>query len=725
MKQTSNVKSYGKLLVIALVVFLFAGLIAAVVKTNAGRVLIREVNISPRGTTLSGMLYIPKDALETDSQGNYLNKRPAVLVSHGYLNSNQMQDPFAMELSRRGFVVLSMDMYGHGNSEQTTGKEDPDGAAIGARDFYDYLLTLPYVDHTRIGLEGHSMGGMNTGNTTALESGFYTLEDLLLIMLKEELGVEISAEDVAAQNPDQLAAELDDHSLGIYEVRKQQIEEAYSIRPKALVFIGSGPGFAFLSDAHVVDVAGHPVFRDLQANVGVILGKYEENPHLMFSSTVDGIIDASQVLKTSVARRLFGMTGDTIIEERTWYGLNLSSGEEQLQNTMLVSMDAHDYQNTQLRAAIDRCSARVFFQPSQEHVQNHFSTKNVSFVAEYFTTVMNYNGGELSQTGGSGASSSSIWLVKELANGVMLACLFVIIYALAALLLHTPFFVKLQNAPAQGRISKKDLSFWICAVLFVIVPAVTYIPFFLLGGAPTTYAGNTGIFSWSWFFSQEMSTRVGIWAFLNGIIDLVILIVKYLLVDKKKGISMKESLLLPRSGFFRSLLLGLIVFVSAAVLVSLGSFLFAYNDPRFWILAFRAPTRFQMISWLCYLPIFFVFYFVNSLVVNSSRMRDMGEGKNTALCAVINGLGIGLFLLFNFGYLVATGHLIYIESGRDYFLAIAVVMPMVATLPIAGILTRKLYQRTGNAWLGAIINTMLFTWCFVGNTTSHFSMFLG
>ena len=41
---------------------------------------------------------------------------PAVLVSHGFINTREMQSPFAIELARRGFVVLAMDMTGHGYS---------------------------------------------------------------------------------------------------------------------------------------------------------------------------------------------------------------------------------------------------------------------------------------------------------------------------------------------------------------------------------------------------------------------------------------------------------------------------------------------------------------------------------------------------------------------------------------------------------------------------------
>ena len=57
---------------------------------------------------------------------------------------------FGIELARRGFVVLTIDANGHGNSDPGTGS----GAAA-----LDYITSLDYVDSTQIGLIGHSMGG--------------------------------------------------------------------------------------------------------------------------------------------------------------------------------------------------------------------------------------------------------------------------------------------------------------------------------------------------------------------------------------------------------------------------------------------------------------------------------------------------------------------------------------------------------------------------------------
>ena len=94
---------------------------------------------------------------------------PAVLVSHGYINTREMQSPFAIELARRGFVVLAMDMVGHGYS---------DGAVTQVRDLggpaaLAYLQSLPFVDKANIGMEGHSMGGVPITSAAGVQPDGY------------------------------------------------------------------------------------------------------------------------------------------------------------------------------------------------------------------------------------------------------------------------------------------------------------------------------------------------------------------------------------------------------------------------------------------------------------------------------------------------------------------------------------------------------------------------
>lgn len=118
------------------------------VQTAGGAVTVSEVRIPAQsGVTVSGLLYTPATATPA-------TPAPGILVSHGYINTREMQSPFAIELSRRGYVVLAMDMTGHGYSGGIVGT-----AGFGGPAALRYLKSLPVVDKANIGLEGHSMGG--------------------------------------------------------------------------------------------------------------------------------------------------------------------------------------------------------------------------------------------------------------------------------------------------------------------------------------------------------------------------------------------------------------------------------------------------------------------------------------------------------------------------------------------------------------------------------------
>lgn len=132
---------------LSLALVLGGALLAHGVQT-AGGVSVREARApADQGVTITGLLYTPPNAKAA-------TPAPAVLLSHGYINTREMQSPFAIELSRRGYVVLAMDMTGHGGSGGNVGALGFGGPAALA-----YLKGLPFVDPTRVSMAGHSMGG--------------------------------------------------------------------------------------------------------------------------------------------------------------------------------------------------------------------------------------------------------------------------------------------------------------------------------------------------------------------------------------------------------------------------------------------------------------------------------------------------------------------------------------------------------------------------------------
>ena len=102
-------KGTSRLLAVALVLILLGSILAGAINSSFGAVKTTRIRFDGGHGELSGILYMPKDASAD-------NPKPTIIFTHGYLNSAEMQDANAIELSRRGFVVLALDQYDHGHS---------------------------------------------------------------------------------------------------------------------------------------------------------------------------------------------------------------------------------------------------------------------------------------------------------------------------------------------------------------------------------------------------------------------------------------------------------------------------------------------------------------------------------------------------------------------------------------------------------------------------------
>lgn len=130
------------------VILILAGALAAHLTQTSRGVRIEDVRFTgTNGVQMSALLYVPPGATAKTPV-------PGILAVHGYINSRETQDGFAIEFARRGYVVLALDETGHGYSAPpafANGFGGPDGLK--------YLRSLDIVDKENIGLEGHSMGG--------------------------------------------------------------------------------------------------------------------------------------------------------------------------------------------------------------------------------------------------------------------------------------------------------------------------------------------------------------------------------------------------------------------------------------------------------------------------------------------------------------------------------------------------------------------------------------
>jgi len=144
-------KKAWRMLAISLIFCLVSAVGASFVQTSGGKVTIKDLRWeTPSGHMMSALLFIPENATKE-------NPAPAIVTSHGWYNTREMQDLNYVELSRRGYVVMSIDMYGHGNSDAVK-PEEWINRGTGMYDAVELMADLPYVDKEKIGVTGHSNG---------------------------------------------------------------------------------------------------------------------------------------------------------------------------------------------------------------------------------------------------------------------------------------------------------------------------------------------------------------------------------------------------------------------------------------------------------------------------------------------------------------------------------------------------------------------------------------
>ena len=208
--------------------------IAHGIQTDHGAVNVSEGTICLEKGNLSYKLYVPESATAEDPA-------PAVLLLHGYQNDRETCAAYAIELARRGAVVMSLDEYGHGASDigllgrgyvnhrvkvnfgedsEADGtytavggptrfrlmmnfsnlsffhdrySKDADGNAVsdsscGGIEAYAVLAAMDMVDASRMGISGHSMGTWSSWTVAAAYAG-----------MTDENGVDISPKATVLQ----------------------------------------------------------------------------------------------------------------------------------------------------------------------------------------------------------------------------------------------------------------------------------------------------------------------------------------------------------------------------------------------------------------------------------------------------------------------------------------------------------------------------------------------
>ena len=770
-----NFKKPTWLLSLAMVLVLVGSVFAQMFNTSLYNVKVTDITLETDSYDgeLSGLLYMPSTCDEE-------NKCPLIITTHGYLNSKEMQDAPAVELSRRGYIVLALDMYDHGSSTwdaPATFTFWQTALWDAAKVMYEKDYVLKDADgNGMIAVSGHSMGGFSSHLAVYFDEENY----------QEMLGS--SDPDVAAAAHRKIAINL---AVGADFKRMEM------------------PDSRTPEDMRVIKSHEEVLAMYAGRTSGTIAAHYDE---FFF-------LDRGNAIKPGDTSKGYEFPANTVVykdwvktDTGKYYlgnGSNLETDEEYTAGTFYdVYLDNTGSYTDEASSAYH--GQRVVYTPSGTHPWNHFSTEVTGNMVEFYNTAFEYQLGEagLATAFEPTEKGGQIWWLKEAFEFVAMIGLFLAIIPAITLLLKVPFFKKAITPEGEVvevtetteesveeettekveevKVVKKGKRWGLilAAVLVSLIPAY-YFPTFISKYNPASGATYTTLANFTTIAETIM------WVAMILVLGLWITAVA---VKVFKGEEASEK---ARAYAWKvtkpTLLVAFIALVLRYFTVNAGSILV---DGYYW----NAPTTNQIGYWalvsaiITVLALVITHYTVNKAegaTVKTYGLRGTVKQVLVALLlalTVVVGLYVVVFLIdlifntdfrlwvyavksFNLHHVVALlkyapiffiyylinsvsvvantkdikgwkGHLyaMFLNAGGlvlfliyhygKLFLTGTAAYPTLALQPIllfglipslalAAVFTRKIHEKTNNVWVAVFLNTILFTLITVANTAIY------
>ena len=645
---------------------------ANVIQRDGRNIRVERVNIDVDGLgTITGKRYVPSSARGTPA--------PAVLQLHGYQNDKHTSAAYALELARRGFVVLTIDEYGHGSTNigmvergyvnhrvsvnfgedsvadgtfvQISGptrfkvmmnfsnlsffndhySKDRYGNSIkdssmGAIAAYAALASYDIVDASRMAVGGHSMGTWASWSVAAHYSGAV-----------DDEGVDISPKAVVLQ-----AGELFVHSDEVYDTQNIQFNNVLLLQAKY-------DEFAMFRDYN------NTVYKDLPKSalrsgfLGVSPAEADWNK--TFGSIADGSARRMELIQTN--HRLVTHNSHAIATAMAWH--NSAVG-------------------------------------------------NITAIAD----------------------TDQVFLIKEMLIFASMLMSLAAMLAFMDILLAVPFFrYAKQEIPNRPYRVKNGWGWWKGAVITMLIAAATY-PFMTqLGHGLLPLPEN--------IFRMTIGNGFLAWYLLLIIVMLITTILPWRKSKKTEkpldyydlGLASEEKankfdwILLGKAAILATLMVGFVY-----LLVWLNNKLFFLDFRVIW--PFFRPFSFErFLQFLVYMPFFTVFFVLNNSKI-FAQMRQDASGTpgfrgfmacwwKNALCMAGGIFIICLIMYIPFFAGIGPGADLLFGStfGGPFMSLLLVFFPQILVLSV---LCTYIYRKTGNVFVSGLSVGLLSCWIIAGGS---------
>ena len=313
-------------------------------------------------------------------------------------------------------------------------------------------------------------------------------------------------------------------------------------------------------------------------------------------------------------------------------------------------------------------------------------------------------------------TNNQIWHWKELLTLINMVLALVMLIPIAKLFLNLKIFrsINKEVPDALPRQSKKGrFIFWSVFFLSAAVACISFIPMVELAKIFFEDAANRRL---TWYFPQRMNNSVMLWAAFNGIIGILIFLFSYEAFGKKHGVKKYSwGLKINKMDLTKTFALSLIIFSTFYLFLYLNYFLF-HVDYRFWFMGVRIFQPEMLLVLMMYFPLFFIFFFSNSLRVNGAmRFKDQPEWLSILIACFANSLGLIFIIIIQYVTYFETGTVFWTDNWLSVNLLFGIV-PMMFILPI---FNRAFFKITGRSYLGPLVTCLVFIMILSTNTVIY------
>lgn len=668
MKKT--VKNSIVLIAILLCVVFVCMIFANLIQRDFGKV---DVSISSFDNDLGSItykLYVPKGVSKD-------NKAPAVLLLHGYQNDKETSGAYAIELARRGYVVMAIDEYGHGSTN----------ISMIERGYVNQKVSVIYGEESKEDGTFVDVGGtkryrllMNFSNLSFFNDKYTKDSEGNSVKDSSMGGISAYAYLASMDMVDSTKMCISGHSMGTWA--SWTVAAAYAgakdskgndITPKATVL---QCGELFRKSVYDSD-------KIYFNNVLLLNAKYEEFSYFRdYKFVVD-----DKLMASPLRLEFLGTTGQG--EWNKTYG-SFADGSARRIQKVLTNHRLTTHNSKGMAVALD------WFDSATNHKSSIPSNKQVYLAKEYLVFI---------------AMLSGIAMLLPLAN----------------LVLEIPFFkTVVVGVPTRENRIKRGWKWWKGAIITILVAGATY-PFMTQLGHALMPLPETSV------FRMTIGNGFLAWYALLILVSLATTIIPFKKSKKTDspidyydlglaGESTKDKLdwkLLGKGG-----LVALICLAIFYILVTICQSIFLLDFRFIWPF-FKSFTWTRFGQFLAYIPIFALFFILNNSKIFAGMIMDetSKEGfTNFIKCwwryALLMIGGVLLLVLLEYvPFFMNIGpgaDLLFGSTFGGPFMSLMIVF--VPQVLVFSVICTYMYRKTGNVYVGAFMVSALACWIVTGGS---------